>query len=99
MNHQEVKARLLADPETQAAYEHPPLALVVARAVVERRRALGLTQEELAARLGTSQTQIWRLESGQANLTLKTLEKLGEVLGLTPQLRFADEAQPLLAAG
>lgn len=87
MNHDEVKRRLLANPEARAAYEHPPLMLTVARAVVEARRALGLTQEDLAARLGTSQMQVWRIESGQANLTLDTLQKLQDVLGLAIHVR------------
>lgn len=57
--------------------------MVIARVVVERRRELGMGQEELAERLGTSQMQIWRIESGEANPTVKTLEKLEEALGLS----------------
>jgi transcriptional regulator with XRE-family HTH domain len=51
--------------------------------VVERRRELGMTQEELAQRAGTSQSQIWRIESGDFNPTVKTLSKLEEVLGIS----------------
>lgn len=82
MNHEDVKQRLLANPETREAYEHPPLALIIARSAVERRRQLGMSQEELSQALGTSQTQVWRIESGQANLTIGTLQKLADVLGL-----------------
>jgi transcriptional regulator with XRE-family HTH domain len=87
MNHDEVKRKLLEDPEVREMYRNPPLPLAVARAVVQRRRALGLSQEELAARLGTSQMQVWRIESGQANITLDTLQKLSEVLELSVDLR------------
>jgi transcriptional regulator with XRE-family HTH domain len=90
MNHQEVKDRLLRDPQTRGAYERPPLRLAIARAVVERRRELGISQEELAQKLGTSQAQVWRLESGQGNPTMSTLERLGEVLGLSPEIRFSE---------
>jgi ribosome-binding protein aMBF1 (putative translation factor) len=80
MKHNEVKARLLQDPPTREAYEHPPLALVVARGVVVRRRELGMSQEQVAQALETSQNQVWRIESGQANMTLDTLERLAHVL-------------------
>lgn len=85
MNHEETKRRLLKNPEVREAYENPPLSLAVARAVVERRRELGMTQEELAERLGSSQSQVWRIESGHANPTASTLSKLEEVLGISPQ--------------
>lgn len=88
MDHNSVKRSLLADPATRAAYEYPPLPLAVARTVVIRRRELGLSQQELADRLGTSQAQVWRIESGQANLTLETLEKLEEILHVAVELRF-----------
>jgi transcriptional regulator with XRE-family HTH domain len=82
VNHETLKRQLLNDPATREAYEHPPFPLILAHAVVMRRRALGLSQQELAERLGTSQTQIWRIESGQANPTLDTLVRLSEILGL-----------------
>lgn len=80
MNHEEVKRRLLGDPEVLRAYENPPLPLAAARAVVERRKELGLTQKDLAERIDSSQAQVWRIESGQFNPTLKTLSKLEEAL-------------------
>jgi len=80
VNMEEAKRRLLADRQTREAYEHPPLALALARAVVQRKHALNMSQVELAERLGTSQTQVWRIESGQANLTIDTLQRLQEVL-------------------
>jgi transcriptional regulator with XRE-family HTH domain len=82
VNHEDVKKRLLADPEVASAYENPPLQLKVARVVVECRHRLGASQSELAKMLGTSQNQVYRLESGDANITVKTLEKLHQVLGI-----------------
>ena len=98
MDYEAVKQRLLADPATRAAYEHPPLPIAIARAVVTRRRALGMSQQDLADRLGTSQTQVWRIESGQANLTLETLGKLAEVLQFALEVRLP-EAAPSATAG
>lgn len=82
MNHEEAKRRLLGDPEVRRAYENPPLPLATARAVVERRKELGMTQKDLAEKIDSSQAQVWRIESGQFNPTLKTLSKLEEALGV-----------------
>ena len=48
----------------------------LARAVIQLRMDHSLTQEELAARIGTTASAISRLESGQHKPSLKTLEHL-----------------------
>ena len=45
-----------------------------------RRVSLGLTQTEVAARMGTSQSAVARIESGEADLRLSTLERYAAVL-------------------
>jgi transcriptional regulator with XRE-family HTH domain len=61
--------------------------------LVTRRVALGLSQTEVAARMGTSQSAVARLESGDADVRLSTLERYAAALGqaldwkLTPQAR------------
>ena len=97
MNHDEVKSRLLADPLTREAYDHPPLALLVADTVVSYRRTLGLTQEQLAELLGASQNQVYRIESG-APASLKTLEKVIEVLGLRVSIEPPQQPTPLVSS-
>lgn len=47
----------------------------------ELRRSQGLSQTEIAARMGTSQPALARLESGQADLRLSTLERYARALG------------------
>jgi transcriptional regulator with XRE-family HTH domain len=47
----------------------------------ERRLANGLTQEQLARRVGSTQAAISRLESGQLSPTFETFERLLEVMG------------------
>jgi predicted transcriptional regulator len=46
-----------------------------AEELVERRISLGLSQTEVAARMGTSQSAVARLETGQADVRLSTLER------------------------
>ncbi len=56
----------------------------LARIVVRRRMELGLTQEELAARMGTSHSAISRIESGQHSTSVQSLQRLAAAL----EMRF-----------
>lgn len=49
--------------------------------LVARRLELGLSQTEVAARMGTSQSAVARLESGQADVRLSTLERYAAAVG------------------
>jgi transcriptional regulator with XRE-family HTH domain len=46
-----------------------------------RRQRLGLSQTQVAARMGTSQSAVARLESGDADVRLSTLERYAAALG------------------
>ena len=46
-----------------------------------RRREIGLSQTEVAARMGTSQSSVARIESGAADVRLTTLERYAAALG------------------
>ena len=50
--------------------------------VKKRRRALGISQEELADRIGRDPRSIVAIETGNRNPTLKTLHKLCKALGV-----------------
>jgi ribosome-binding protein aMBF1 (putative translation factor) len=56
----------------------------LARIVIRRRMELGLTQEELAKRMGTSHSAISRIESGQHATSVQTLQRLAAAL----EMRF-----------
>jgi predicted transcriptional regulator len=49
--------------------------------LVSRRQSAGLSQTEVAARMRTSQSSIARLESGQADVRLSTLERYAAAVG------------------
>jgi ribosome-binding protein aMBF1 (putative translation factor) len=55
----------------------------IARAVILARSARGWTQQDLAERLGTSNTAVSRIESGRHGVNLETLRRLAAVLELT----------------
>ncbi len=69
--------------------------------LAEARRQLNLTQQQLAARLGVSQSYVAKLEGGEANPTLDRIGRLLAVLGLslitsTTTLSSYVEIPPLL---
>lgn len=53
----------------------------IARIVIMRRTHLGLTQQDLADRMGTTKSVISRIEGGQHRSGTDTLRRLGEALG------------------
>lgn len=65
----------------------------IARLVIRHRAALGLSQQELARRVGTSHSAISRIESGRHKTSVGTLQRVAEALGLRLVLGF--ESGPL----
>src|SRR4051794_10587433 len=71
-----------ADPEFRRAYEEEAGKKELWLQLVEARQAAGLTQVELAQRLGVSQAQVARVEKrGYDAYTLTTLRRYVEALG------------------
>ena len=52
--------------------------------MAERRRAYGLTQEELAERLDVSTKYLQRLEAGDENLTIRSVVGIANALDVQP---------------
>jgi y4mF family transcriptional regulator len=50
--------------------------------IKERRKTLGLTQQDLADTLGCSQRWIWELEQGKENIYLKRLLRLCKIMDI-----------------
>ncbi len=72
----------LVDPEFRAVYEEEATKSELWLQLVEARQAAGLTQAELAARLGVSQAQVARIEKrGYDAYTLTTLRRYVDALG------------------
>jgi transcriptional regulator with XRE-family HTH domain len=58
------------------------------RQMVKARKRAGLSQKELARRMGTTQSVIARLEVGGRSPSVKTLRRLAEVMGSRLVVRF-----------
>src|SRR5712691_7002107 len=87
---EEDKARALADAEFRAIYEAEAAKMELWLQLVEARQAAGLTQQEVARRLGVSQAQVARIEKrGYDAYTLRTLQRYVEALGDQFRLKIA----------
>jgi DNA-binding XRE family transcriptional regulator len=79
----------LKDPEFRAHYIEEKQALKLAMQIAEIREKKGLSQQQLAKLMGTSQQTISRIESGKyEGFTLKTLEKIAEATGMRVKIEF-----------
>jgi ribosome-binding protein aMBF1 (putative translation factor) len=91
----EMKGRRLAAmtvgerAEFDEVYDATRLAIEVGERVRDAREAAGLTQRELASRMGTSQAAVARLEAGGTGATLTTLQKVASALGLVVSVDLA----------
>jgi ribosome-binding protein aMBF1 (putative translation factor) len=85
---EDFKARLLADPEVRAEYDALAPEFEIASELLRARLRAGLSQAELAARMGTSQSTIARLESGQTLPSTKTLLRFAQATGSRFQIRL-----------
>lgn len=87
--------RRARDPEYRAELQRLAPYETLARIVIRRRGQLGLSQAELALRMGTSHSAISRIESGQHPTTVQTLRRLAEALGTHLVVGFVDELTEL----
>ena len=76
------------DNAYREAWEELEPEFELARAVIEARTAAGLTQEELARRMETTQSVVARLEGGNARPSTRTLNKLAVATGTRLRIRF-----------
>lgn len=76
----EVKAQRGDSPDRRRGYEKAGRAIRLAMEIRALREARGLSQRELAERVGTTQSAIARLEGGNVSPSLLTLDKIAEAL-------------------
>ncbi|MBU0619753.1 MAG: helix-turn-helix transcriptional regulator [Patescibacteria group bacterium] len=88
-SYQTLKNKLLKDKKTQKSYNElePEFALI--QMIIKKRIQQGLTQTELAKKIGIKQSAISRLERGTYNPSLAFLRKLVEALGVKLHLSFS----------
>lgn len=85
----EMHKQWLEEPKYKEAYDALEEEFVLAEAVMDVRNRAGLTQEELARRMGTTQPVVARLESGRSRPSMRTLERLAQATGSRLLISFA----------
>lgn len=76
----QLKKELLSDPEVKKYYDalEPEYRLITS--VIDKRLKKKMSQHELARKVGTGQSAISRLESGEGNPSMKFLQKVADAL-------------------
>ena len=89
MNFKEYKEKALKDnPELLEEYKALEPEYELIKQIIRIRNEQKLTQQELANRTGTKQSNISRLEKGEYNPSLKFLKKLAQGLGKELHIEF-----------
>jgi DNA-binding XRE family transcriptional regulator len=86
-----LKTRLLADPETKVEYEAQAPEFAIARELIAARVRAGMTQEEIAKRMHTTQSTVARLESGRTMPSMRTLTRYAEATGSRTVIKLETE--------
>ena len=81
MNFDEYKSELLKNPEVKAEYEALAPEYELMRQIINARIEQNMTQKQLAEKIGTKQSSIARLESGNYNPSYQFLQKIASALG------------------
>ena len=87
---QEYLDKQLKNKEFRREYEALEPEYIIMKSMIEARRAEGLTQKELSERSGITQADISRLEHGNANPSIRTLQRLANAMGKTLKIEFVD---------
>lgn len=77
----DLEAKRARSPRLRRAHDRLQPLEQLARVIILRRARLGLSQQNLAERMGTTASVISRIESGQHRTTTETLRRLAEALG------------------
>jgi len=85
---EEHKKKLLSDLEVKKYYDALAPEYELIQAVIDKRLKKKMTQADLAKKIGTRQSAISRLESGDANPSFNFLQKVAKALDSTLRITF-----------
>lgn len=84
----EMHKRWMKEPKYRKAYAALEDEFAVAKAGIAARNRAGLTQTELARKMGTTQPVVARMEGGRIPPSLRTLRRLAQATGSRLIIRF-----------
>ena len=84
----ELLAEQMKDEEFRKEYEALEPEFTIMQAMIDARNAEGMTQKELSERSGIAQGDISKMENGNANPSIKTLQRLAKAMGKRLRIEF-----------
>ena len=84
-----VEERARANPDFPELVEAAARSRSLLRSLADRRRELGLSQTLVAAKMGTSQSALARLEGGESDPRISTVERYALAIGSELELHTA----------
>ena len=84
----QMKAELVAKPDVRAEYDALADEFAIARELISARARAGLSQAEVAQRMGTTQSVVARLESGRRPPSLRTVQRYAQAVGARAVVRI-----------
>ena len=88
LDFQQYLRKELKDPTFRKHYEEYGKQIEIAYRLLQLRRQKRMSQAELAKKVGTKQSNIARMESGQQNFTTDTLQKIASVFKRKLKVEF-----------
>lgn len=87
-NFNDFLAEQLKDEEFRKEYEALEPEFTIMQAMIDARNSEGLTQKELSERSGIAQGDISKMENGNANPSIRTLQRLASAMGKKLRIEF-----------
>ncbi|MBQ9080729.1 MAG: helix-turn-helix transcriptional regulator [Clostridia bacterium] len=87
-NYKDFLNEQMKDAEFKKEYDALDAEFSIIQAMLDARKEAGLTQKDLAARTGIAQADISKLENGNANPSLRTLQRLADGMGMKLKVEF-----------
>lgn len=88
IDYQAYRDKQLKNPRIKRYYDEYGKQLEIAYQVLQLRKKAGMSQSELARKLGTTQSNVARLEAGEQNFTTTTLQKIAQALERDLKIEF-----------
>ncbi len=92
LSHEEMVGKMLQHPEVKAEYDALEPEFELLDELLKARDEAGLTQEDVAKRMGTSRPAVARIEAGGGSKrhspSIATLRKYAEAVGCKLQVKF-----------
>lgn len=85
---QEYLEKQLKNPEFKKYYDEYGKQLEIAYQILQLRKRKKMSQAELAKKIGTKQSNIARMETGQQNFTTETLQKIASAFNCNLKIEF-----------